>query len=275
MGTMTDELINIDTTVLDQFLEVTRQQRLLDELQARAEQGKAQVDESVYRRVVADYAARVATLSAALEPVTLKIRAGFDHIRASYEQIEERYQRALLEKQELEFRQHIGEIDAVQAAERLAAPTQAIRDCQTGMARLDDYRSQFAEAVGSEEALFGITTLRIPSAPGSNADARRFRARGLIHVEAEGADAGDYELGAVARIGRSEENDICIQSRGLSRQHAVITATARGFVLRDLESQNGTTVNGAPVTEHALADGDLVTLGDAKMRFSMPSRSGS
>lgn len=270
---MADELVHIDTTVLDQYLEVTRQQKALDEFQARAEDNKGQVDETVYRRVAADYEQRAGALRAALEALEATLRAEYGQLCAAYEQLAARCRGALLEKQELEFRQQVGELDAAQAAERLAAPTRAIRTCTEGMARLDQYRTRFVDAVGSEEALLGSTTRRIAAAPGSPADAAAAAPRGVLHVEGDGVDAADWALGAVARIGRSEENDICLQSRGLSRQHAVITATARGFLLRDLGSQNGTTVNGAPVTEHTLADGDLIGVGDARLRFSMQTGS--
>jgi len=271
---MADELVHVDTTVLDQYLEVTRQQTALDEFRARAEENKGQVDETVYRRVAADYESRAGALREALEPLTVTLRAEYGQLCAAYEQLDARYHGALLEQQELEFRQRVGEIDAAQAAERLTAPTRAIRTCTEGMTRIDTCRSRYVEVVGSEEALLGLTTRQIASEPGSPADTAGAAPRGVLHVEGDGLDAADYALGTVARIGRSEDNDICLQSRGLSRQHAVITATANGFLLRDLSSQNGTAVNGASVAEHALADGDLITLGDARLRFSMPARPG-
>ena len=78
-------------------------------------------------------------------------------------------------------------------------------------------------------------------------------------------------LGAIARLGRAEDNDVCVQSRGISRHHAVITATVQGFILRDLGSQNGTVVNGEKIAERTLADGDQVALGDARLRFTLAS----
>ena len=271
---MAEAPIQIDTAVLDRFIEIVRQQKVLDDLQARAERTKGQVDDAVYRRVADDYTARQEALTAASTPLKAEIRAEFERLRAARERLDQLYERASFEKQELEFRQQIGEIEAEQAAERLAAPIGAIKDCRSGIARLEALTTLFVDAFGSEEALLGMTTRRIAATPGSAADARKIGARGLLHVEGDAADAADYALGATARIGRSEENDICIESRGLSRQHAVITATARGFTLRDLESQNGTTVNGALVTEHALAEGDVIAVGEARLRFSMPARSG-
>jgi len=269
---MADTSIQIDTAVLNRLIEIMRQQKVLDDLQTRAEQTKGTIDDAVYRRVADDYTARQEALTTASTPLKAEVRAEFERLRAAGEQFDQLYERASFEKQELEFRQQIGEIEAEQAAKRLAVPIGAIENCRMGIARLEAFRARFVDAFGSEEALLGMATRRIAATPGSADDARKIGARGLLHVEGDAADAADYALGATARIGRSEENDICIQSRGLSRQHAVITATAGGFTLRDLESQNGTTVNGAPVTEHALAEGDVIAVGEARLRFSMPAR---
>ena len=49
-------------------------------------------------------------------------------------------------------------------------------------------------------------------------------------------------------IGRSEFNDIEINSEGVSRQHASIRQDAQGFWISDLASKNGTYVNGEEVS---------------------------
>lgn len=52
---------------------------------------------------------------------------------------------------------------------------------------------------------------------------------------------------------------------GVSRYHAMIVVVKGGLYVRDLNSVNGTFLNGqklAPITSHALKSGDIVTLGD-------------
>ena len=68
-------------------------------------------------------------------------------------------------------------------------------------------------------------------------------------------------------LGRSEDNQIQISTAGVSRHHAQVIATASGFVLADLKSQNGTFVNGERITEWALTDGDRVTIGDVELVY--------
>lgn len=84
------------------------------------------------------------------------------------------------------------------------------------------------------------------------------------------AGTKEYPLTVLNGIGRSEENRICVSSPGISRKHAVITAVAGGFMIRDLGSQNGTFVNGQRVTEKRLAEGDTVDVGSMKFVFRTP-----
>ena len=72
-------------------------------------------------------------------------------------------------------------------------------------------------------------------------------------------------------IGRLLENDIVIDNLSVSRTHAVISAAANGFVLRDLGSRNGTLLNGKPVTEAKLASGDCIMIGKYEILFQIPT----
>ena len=73
------------------------------------------------------------------------------------------------------------------------------------------------------------------------------------------------DKGAV--IGRSPDCSVHIADASVSRRHAEIRPAGDGWLLVDLGSTNGTRVNGASVTERRLADGDAITVGDAKLRF--------
>jgi transcriptional regulator with GAF, ATPase, and Fis domain len=64
-------------------------------------------------------------------------------------------------------------------------------------------------------------------------------------------------------IGRDSSNRISIQGRTVSRRHCVIRRDPEGLRIEDLESHNGTFVNGIPVRERALAHGDQVRVSDS------------
>lgn len=260
------DAIQFDTYVLDQLIESNHQSAVLDELRQRAEQSKDQVDDAVYRRVIDDYTTRLQALQAAAEPLRARARSEFDKLQAACARLIGEQERARLEKEELEFRHRIGELEPELMKARLEAPLKTLDECRSGLADLHAHKAQFFKAFGNEESLLGLTTRRVT--PG---EAEPSAARGRVHVETGGGETIEYALGAVARIGRAEDNDICVQSRGMSRHHAEIVATLSGFTLRDLGSQNGTVVNGERVAERPLADGDQIALGDARIRFSLAS----
>ncbi|HEX7313370.1 MAG TPA: sigma 54-interacting transcriptional regulator [Pyrinomonadaceae bacterium] len=77
-----------------------------------------------------------------------------------------------------------------------------------------------------------------------------------------------FELGEEAlSVGRDSTNVVRLADSLLSRRHCRVERVGERVVLTDLESLNGTFVNGRPVREHALADGDRVTVGESCFVF--------
>jgi len=69
-------------------------------------------------------------------------------------------------------------------------------------------------------------------------------------------------------IGRSPECQVVLKDFGISRQHAKIVVDEDGARILDLKSKNGTTVNGVPVVEAPLKEGDRILLGKFQLTFS-------
>ncbi len=69
------------------------------------------------------------------------------------------------------------------------------------------------------------------------------------------------------RFGRSAENEISIDSEKWSRYHALIEELATGYQISDLNSFNGTLVNGERVTSTMLSSGDRIEIGDVVFKF--------
>src|SRR5215468_5864449 len=61
-------------------------------------------------------------------------------------------------------------------------------------------------------------------------------------------------------IGRGASNQLCVTDRLMSRLHCLIRRDPDGFTIRDLDSRNGTFVNGVPVTERPLKHGDQISI---------------
>jgi pSer/pThr/pTyr-binding forkhead associated (FHA) protein len=69
-------------------------------------------------------------------------------------------------------------------------------------------------------------------------------------------------------IGRSRESDIFLEDLAVSRLHATIYRDEMGgYLLRDENSANGTSVNGQRVSECALQEGDEIQLGQTILAF--------
>jgi cbb3-type cytochrome oxidase subunit 3 len=72
----------------------------------------------------------------------------------------------------------------------------------------------------------------------------------------------------VTRIGRQKDNDIVLANTSVHRHHAILRREPSGtFVVVDLDTDNGVQVNGKRVGSCRLNDGDLVELGEVRMRF--------
>jgi pSer/pThr/pTyr-binding forkhead associated (FHA) protein len=70
-------------------------------------------------------------------------------------------------------------------------------------------------------------------------------------------------------IGRRPDNDIQVDNLGVSGQHAVVTTLLNDCVIEDLNSTNGTLVNGQPITKHLLQDNDVIEVGKHKIKFML------
>jgi ABC-type multidrug transport system ATPase subunit/pSer/pThr/pTyr-binding forkhead associated (FHA) protein len=64
------------------------------------------------------------------------------------------------------------------------------------------------------------------------------------------------------KIGRAPDNEIVVDDALVSRVHAVLVPTPAGLEIRDNRSSNGTFVNGYPITQALLREGDVVTVGN-------------
>ncbi len=69
------------------------------------------------------------------------------------------------------------------------------------------------------------------------------------------------------RIGRCETSDLRIDSAQVSREHAQIYRRGSIWAIRDLGSTNGTQVNGKPVRESFLSDGDILAIAETEVTF--------
>ncbi len=81
-------------------------------------------------------------------------------------------------------------------------------------------------------------------------------------------DGKRIELGEdPVRVGRLPDCAIPLSDTQVSRHHAEFRRAEQGFEVVDLGSLNGTSVNGVQVQQHALADGDVISVGETAIRY--------
>src|SRR5437660_2180656 len=68
-------------------------------------------------------------------------------------------------------------------------------------------------------------------------------------------------------IGRLPDNDIRIDNMAVSGHHALIINILKDSFLEDLNSTNGTYVNGKLVKKHALQEADVITIGRHALKY--------
>jgi hypothetical protein len=68
-------------------------------------------------------------------------------------------------------------------------------------------------------------------------------------------------------IGRKPHNDIQIDNMAVSGEHAAIVAILDDAFLEDLDSTNGTQVNGQPVKKHVLRHNDVIEIGKYRLKY--------
>lgn len=68
-------------------------------------------------------------------------------------------------------------------------------------------------------------------------------------------------------LGRKPHNDIQIDNLAISGEHAAVVTILNDSFLEDLNSTNGTLVNGQPIKKHFLKSGDVVELGKYKLKY--------
>jgi len=90
---------------------------------------------------------------------------------------------------------------------------------------------------------------------------RLFRLTG----EVEGVTHSSLLVESRVRVGSAPGNDVVLPVRGVSRFHALLTPDAEGVFVQDLDSKNGTLLNGARVDQGRLAAGDDVQFGPVRL----------
>ena len=295
----------VDGSVLDDLLALVERQRRIEEFRTRADSRRDKVTATVYDRVIADYDARLAALRVEAAPLKSRVRSEHQRLQGAADRLRQRLDVVRLEKEELEFRRDLGELDDAEFARRSEVPSAILKQCQSELEAIEAQAARFVEALGPDEITSDLpdpetaAVQRVVSSPDDGAEtmlsspegfslpsfpqsappksssdpdsgATVKLPEGLLVLEEEGTST-EFRLAASSNIGRTMDNQVQLVCAGVSRHHAVIAlGPNRQYVITDLQSQNGTFVNGEKVTEARLSDGDRIKIGEAILTFRTP-----
>ena len=125
-----------------------------------------------------------------------------------------------------------------------------IQQLEADLARRVAPPAQSTDHAGEEIALEGPARLLIRT--DGNTD--------FVHV-----------LGRRTRIGRGSDNELVLDTKHVSRYHAVLLAGPVHTSIEDLNSTNGVYVNGKRISRQVLKDGDRVAVGRTQFRYTVRS----
>ena len=115
---------------------------------------------------------------------------------------------------------------------------------------------------GSHDELRGLTA-DLPASP----SARLERLRSWLRPRSLGLPAADELERARLVIGRSSGCQLVLTHDTVSRRHAELFIEEGRWLLRDLDSSNGSWLNGRRIVEAEVRPGDVVHLGGCRLRL--------
>lgn len=101
----------------------------------------------------------------------------------------------------------------------------------------------------------------------------RERTHGVLRVLVdENGHEITYPLLPVTSVGRAPSNTVMLEDEYASGEHALVMLRGRQWWLEDLNSRNGTLLNGEPLDEMTMiSPGDIVTIGSTRLKIEPAS----
>jgi hypothetical protein len=119
---------------------------------------------------------------------------------------------------------------------------------------------------------FGVAAAlaQTPAAERPAASRRPTAEPGSAFVTVGTSDERVHLTGSQVDVGRLEECGICLDDSNVSRRHAAFMRFEDGWAIEDLDSTNGTRLNGQPVRRARLQDGDVIEIGLTLLHYHGP-----
>jgi hypothetical protein len=300
------ELSQIDSSPIETLTRLKTDRERLESLVQRATENREGVSDVVYQRVIHDYDGRIQAVEAEARPLRELARGEFRKLRDIHGRLRTALDAALLDRQEIDFRHSIGEMEEADFQTQHEAAAAVVEKCQAQFDETEVVRQRFLALIPEEpeppapKPAPTPAPKQAPTTPAAAAAARGGTMAGrenepatlatplpplppkpeaasgavlgtmavpVGRLVAEDDSGSSFLLGTSSTVGRTSDNDIPVNARAVSRRHARIDMTGEGYVLKDLGSGNGTFVNDERIEERLLKNGDHVRFGTEKFVF--------
>ena len=344
---MREQLKQVDTSVIDELMDIKRERETVAERLARMNQEQGKVSDVVYRRVRRDYETKSNELERKAAPLKERARQEYAKLKSLLDRLQSQHTATKLDREEVDFRHRLGEFANGDYDKKVKELDGKLAEQEDQLAEIGEVRTRFVDAFDSEEELAAAPAPAPPPAPpepapapvakgpaakapmfdpsavtapqpiepvpapapsaperaaappvpppqppptdgtvilppespapappaaaASETPAGRTVVLTLAKLVAVDTDLGaaEFPLQPLSFIGRTPDNQVRLNKPAVSRRHAQITQTDKGWAIKDLQSENGSYVNGEKIGERPLADGDRVQIGTVRLVFKL------
>jgi hypothetical protein len=162
---MREDLRQIDTSPIEQLVRIKDEQSVLRDRLSKMEETRESVSPVVFKRVRADYESRLAALDTEARPLKEHARREYSKLRTLHLGMERSFDDAKLEKEELEFRNSLGEFEGDDFDARLAECERKLAERQSDLDDAAELKGSFLTAFNSEDELNQPSAQAAPPPP--------------------------------------------------------------------------------------------------------------
>lgn len=285
--------IPLNKALLDEASKYKEERRMLKDRLAKIESNRAQVTKNVFDKVYTDYAERLEKVTGRLLEKKQDIDKELATLYETRDKIQAHHKNHRETLEELKFRHQLGEYDredyqnkSKEQEDKVARFEKVLAGVQSNIKR---YESIFAGEedlaeegplapategvdVWEQEANEGIARPESPATEEAQewleTTKPNVQTIPQITIIAGAENVGkSFPVNGTISIGRSHTNQVILRDAKVSRQHAEIKMRDNECILIDLNSSNGSMVNGQKIHEHILSPNDEIQIGDYVLQY--------
>ncbi|MBI5299926.1 MAG: FHA domain-containing protein [Deltaproteobacteria bacterium] len=297
----------LNQRLLEDSLKLKEERRILKERLQKIEANRSEVSATVFEKVHGDYLTRLQNVTDQLLAKKQDIDRELGTLYDTRDKIEGNLKNHKHTLEELQFRHKLGEFTKEEFHSKAKIEEDKIARFEQVLAGVQSNIKRYEGLFEGDEDLFGEKSKETgPLSVAEEIDEweqeeKDFQEPTPIHPEKSSESIGtpqdaswleatkpnlethptltiiaghenvgkSFQIQGTLTIGRSHTNQVILKDAKASRQHAEIRLQGNEYVLIDLNSSNGSMVNGHKVTEQILAPDDEIQIGDFVMQFQM------